>query len=210
MKEKPSGAEQSEITSRMRGATEIARHIVDLQNGFRQGEITTTCTSFAVEHVRKLSDESAAASLKKLEEDAETAAAKQVSLDRSNWRDNYVTWKAKLSADSMAPSDQQWLILDTIHERAKFEYEWERMEPNDSHAMAKERYKAHRQAEPLFRLIHGLPGSGKSKVLKWLRSYLVEVWHMTEEEDFVFLAPMNSMAAGIGDARCIPGPKSNG
>ena len=109
-----------------------------------------------------------------------------------------MTWKAKLSADSMAPSDQQWLILDTIHERAKLEYEWERMEPNDSHAMANDQYKALRQAEPLFRLIHGLPGSGKSKVLKWLRSYLVEVWHMTEEEDFVFLAPMNSMAAGIG------------
>ena len=70
--------------------------------------------------------------------------------------------------------------------------------------MAKDQYKAHRQAEPLFRLIHGLPGSGKSKVLKWLRSYLVDVWHMTEEEDFVFLAPMNSMAAGIGGSTLHP------
>ena len=72
------------------------------------------------------------------------------------------------------------------------------MEPNDIHAMKKNEYKAHRQNPPLFRLIHGLPGAGKSKVLKWLRSYLIEVWQLREEEDFVFLAPMNSMAAGIG------------
>ena len=136
--------------------------------------------------------------LKTLDGVADLTGIEQIFLDRSNWEDNYKSWKAKLTADPAAPSDQQWLILNTVHERAKFEYEWERMEPNDIHAMKKNEYKAHRQNPPLFRLIHGLPGAGKSKVLKWLRSYLIEVWQLREEEDFVFLASMNSMATSIG------------
>ncbi len=51
---------------------------------------------------------------------------------------------------------------------------------------------------PLFKLIHGLPGSGKTKVMHWLRSYFEEVWGWTEGVHFTFLAPLNSMAANIG------------
>ena len=54
--------------------------------------------------------------------------------------------------------------------------------------------------EPLFRLIHGLPGSGKSQILKWLRSYFNEVWLWGEGTHYQFLAPSNSMADDIGGA----------
>ena len=72
------------------------------------------------------------------------------------------------------------------------------MELNKIHTMSKNDYKAQQQASQLFRLIHGWSGAGKSKVLNWLRSYLIEVWQLREEEDFVFLTPMNPMAASIG------------
>ena len=51
---------------------------------------------------------------------------------------------------------------------------------------------------PLLRLVHGLPGSGKSQLLLWLRSYFEEVWLWSEGPEFVFLAPLNSMACNIG------------
>ena len=51
---------------------------------------------------------------------------------------------------------------------------------------------------PLRHLIHGLPGSGKSELMKWIRSYFEDVWLWTYGEEFVFLAPLNSMASNIG------------
>ena len=51
---------------------------------------------------------------------------------------------------------------------------------------------------PLRHLIHGLPGSGKSELTRWIQSYFEEVWQYKKGQHFVFLAPMNSMANNIG------------
>ena len=51
---------------------------------------------------------------------------------------------------------------------------------------------------PLRHLIHGLPGSGKSELTRWIQSYFEEVWQYKKGQEFVFLAPMNSMANNIG------------
>ena len=51
---------------------------------------------------------------------------------------------------------------------------------------------------PIFKLIHGLPGSGKNRLLKWLRSYFIEVCGWEEGVHFQYIAPMNSMADNIG------------
>ena len=34
--------------------------------------------------------------------------------------------------------------------------------------------------EPLLCLIHGLPGAGKTQVIRWLRRYFIEVWDFKE------------------------------
>ena len=51
---------------------------------------------------------------------------------------------------------------------------------------------------PLRHLIHGLPGSGKSELTRWIQNYFEEVWQYKKGQQFVFLAPMNSMANNIG------------
>ena len=51
---------------------------------------------------------------------------------------------------------------------------------------------------PLYRLIHGLPGAGKSQVLLWLREYFETVWQWVHGDHFVFAAGLNSMADNIG------------
>ena len=53
-------------------------------------------------------------------------------------------------------------------------------------------------SEPFLRLIHGLPGSGKSELLRWIRSYFETVWLWALGREFAFfIAPQHTMAANI-------------
>ena len=51
--------------------------------------------------------------------------------------------------------------------------------------------------EPVRAFGHGLPGSGKTQVMKWLSEYFQEVWSWRPGVQYVFLAPLNSMASRI-------------
>ena len=55
-------------------------------------------------------------------------------------------------------------VLTLIHGRCKYEYFVEQGLPLTADL-------AVMSAEPLYRLIHGLPGAGKSQVLLWIRDY---------------------------------------
>ena len=52
--------------------------------------------------------------------------------------------------------------------------------------------------EPLRGLIHGLPGTGKSRVLNWLRRLLVEGMQWEHGTEFVFVAFQNKVAHAMG------------
>ena len=113
----------------------------------------------------------------------------------ANYQDLYATWSKNLYADpSKQPYEAQTLILQVIHNRCVLEHQIE------SADISEQASKQAAAEPPLFRLIHGLPGSGKSQVLKWLRSYFNEVWLWTEGVHYQFLAPLNSMADNIGGA----------
>ena len=107
------------------------------------------------------------------------------------WRENYARWRAKIYCDPHSPpTEQQKLILEAVHYRQVLE-----------HQHAGHRVNLDELSDavpvPLLRLVHGLPGSGKTVVLLWLVSYLKEVWHMEQDEDFAVIAPLNSMASNI-------------
>ena len=89
------------------------------------------------------------------------------------------------------PTQQQRRILEEVHQRCKYEYFLEQELPLTSDLQGL-------SSVPLYRLIHGLPGSGKSRVLLWIRNYFEDVWQWTHEDEFVFLAPQNGMADNIG------------
>lgn len=114
------------------------------------------------------------------------AATAKANVLKHDWVTAYAHWKQstydmKLN-DHVVPNAQQTKILDCIHQRCVFEQTGQGQSYTD----------------PLLRLIHGLPGSGKSKLLQWVRTYFVQVWQWTEGREFVFIAPLNSMACGIG------------
>ena len=82
-------------------------------------------------------------------------------------------------------------MLQLIHERRLVEYGVENGMPIPADASC---------PEPLLRLIHGLPGSGKTEILRWIQSYFEEVWSWTLGTEFAFVAPLNSMACNIQGA----------
>ena len=92
------------------------------------------------------------------------------------------------NVQSMTPNQMQRKILELVHERRVVEHVYENGEDIPSTTPC---------SEPLLRLVHGLPGSGKTQVLRWLQSYFEEVWGWTLGLEFVFTAPMNSMASNI-------------
>jgi len=108
-----------------------------------------------------------------------------------DWRERSRTWFDKLRNDPHErPYAQQLQILEAVRDRCEYEcrYEhrrdgWERIE-----------------GQALLRLVHGLPGSGKTKVMLWLRDYFESVWNWEAGTHFVFLAPLNTMAANISGA----------
>ena len=105
-----------------------------------------------------------------------------------NWRAAYTSWRQKLRDPKLSggviPNAKQQMILDAVHRRCVCEATDGKEHPSD----------------PFLRLVHGLPGSGKSKLLTWMRSYFEDVWQWTDGREFAFLAPLNSMACNIGGA----------
>jgi hypothetical protein len=102
--------------------------------------------------------------------------------------ERYADWITNLEKAEKTPYDAQWKVIETIHHQCCAESAYE-----NSYADAAEACPSN-----LFRLIHGLPGSGKTQLMLWLRDYFEKVWSWEAGVHFVFLAPLNTMAANIG------------
>ncbi len=78
----------------------------------------------------------------------------------------YIDWHASVFADTTTktPTLQQARILEVVHLRCKYEYFVEQSLPLSADL-------TNMSAVPLYRLVHGLPGSGKSQVPLWIRDY---------------------------------------
>ena len=115
------------------------------------------------------------------------------------WRERYRTWARCVfeNRSTHTPTPRQAHVLHTIHYRTvQEEYDiacepvpeevWQGKPPDVEVGM------------PLFRMVHGLPGSGKSRLIKWLKEYFEQVWLWTQEKQYAIVAPMNTMADNIG------------
>ena len=89
------------------------------------------------------------------------------------------------------PTAQQKLILETVHHR-------QLQENKDAGNLVRAQELSDTVPVPLLRLVHGLPGAGKTQVLLWLVTYFTEVWELVQDEDFALVAPLNSIASNIG------------
>ena len=106
------------------------------------------------------------------------------------WETNYDQWRRELQKADKAPYAEQWVVLDAVHEQCRLEQCYERSQSHGNGQLS----------SAIFKLIHGLPGSGKTQLMLWIRSYFEEVWNWEAGTHFVFLAPLNTMAANISGA----------
>ena len=96
------------------------------------------------------------------EDDPPMNTAASVYLTVSEIELNNRAWQQALLQDlTRQPYAKQWQVLDIVHAACT--------------ADARNENQHRFLPEPLLRLIHGLPGSGKSQLMKWLRSYFEEV-----------------------------------
>ena len=84
------------------------------------------------------------------------------------------------------PNQEQTLFLRHFVNRLKLEI-----------IERRQRTENQTEHEPLLDLLHGLPGTGKSKVIAWLREIMEDGLGWTHGVQFVFLAFQNVMAAAI-------------
>ena len=90
--------------------------------------------------------------------------------------------------ETIRPNNEQFAILERVACRIKTEMKQEQ---------ASYGYSSHPDEEPMLDLIHGLPGTGKSELITWLK----ELFHLIgwrHNVQYVCLAVQNSMAASIG------------
>ena len=96
-------------------------------------------------------------------------------------------WKKDLFAGKKPPTPEQWRVLDEIYQRTLHEQLEGRRDLCSKST-----------TEPLRLMIQGLPGSGKSQVIQWIRSLFQDVMGYVHGREFICLASMNTMAALIG------------
>ena len=108
-----------------------------------------------------------------------------------------VTWQDKANSGTLdtvlkdicareqAPNSEQYRLLETFVQRMKKE-----ILEDLAHV---ERGKS----DPMFDIVHGYPGTGKSRVISWLRELMQEGLGWEHGNQFVCLAFQNAMAALI-------------
>ena len=96
-------------------------------------------------------------------------------------------WLAGLRSRERRPTGEQEEVLRAVVARVREE------------ASEEQRAVPWQEAsEPLFQLLHGVPGSGKSEVLQWIREVFETALGWKHGTQFVYLAVQNLMAAQIG------------
>ena len=114
------------------------------------------------------------------------------------WKARYASWchKTYVDTSTFTPTVKQRHVLEVIHFRMIKE-QYEIMQENYSDLWREKPTDIHVDI-PLLRLIHGLPGSGKSQLLLWIKEYFEEVWSWEANNQFAIIAPQNAMADNIG------------
>ena len=129
---------------------------------------------------------------KKGEPAEEAKAAAHVDTELHDCQRAYDAWCVKTyhrdatDLTKIIPNVLQRQVLEMLHDKCTEEKQF-----NDGPSQRS-------SPAPLRHLIHGLPGSGKSELTRWIQNYFEEVWQYKKGQHFVFLAPMNSMANNIG------------
>ena len=172
----------NKLTMSMQSARLAAKRIVDSQRQSAiedSGELATQrclkMSDFKTDHTTKIDN---------------VKTRSTIEAYRSNYEQDYSDWETDLRTREKTPNAQQWQVLNLVHARCVYEH-------NEEKQHCVNATPEPRSWEPLFRLVHGLPGSGKSQLFKWVKEYFELVWQWELGVHFEYLVPLNSMATAI-------------
>ena len=112
-------------------------------------------------------------------------------------------WFTRVENEKDRPNERQRQILHKMRERILCEFELFTEGPDLQRKLLKKTSEDERE-EPLRGLIHGLPGTGKSRVIKWLCRMFGEALKWEHGNEFVCVAFQNRVAHAIRVTHCIP------
>ena len=106
-------------------------------------------------------------------------------------------WFARLQGDREPPNTEQLAVLHAVRDRILQEVILSREGPNLRKRL-RATHTADAREEPLRGLCHGYPGTGKSKVIKWIIRLLTEALEWTHGSEFLCVAFQNTVAYAMG------------
>ena len=106
-------------------------------------------------------------------------------------------WFAKLATEKERPNHEQLSVLHAVRDRIVVEIELEKEGPG-LHRRLKGGRSTDPREEPLRGCCHGFPGTGKSRVIKWLIRMFTEALEWTSGVEFQCVAFQNTVAHAMG------------
>ena len=113
-----------------------------------------------------------------------------------NYEARLQSWLDKVPREKEPPNSEQMIVLRKVRDRLVLEFALNK-EDADVPPHIHETCYGENAAEPLRGLIHGLPGTGKSRVLKWITRMFIEALGWEHGKEFICVAFQNRMAAAI-------------
>jgi len=96
--------------------------------------------------------------------------------------------------EAEAPTTEQFSLLRVVCDRVLLEFQSEK----EGVHLPRE-HRARRIAEcPLLAFCHGCPGTGKSRVIKWIRRMFEEALGWSHHDEFMCVAFQNRVAHAMG------------
>ena len=116
---------------------------------------------------------------------------------RVDYKQRLETWLEQLMLEDEKPNGQQLQILKAVKDRLLLEIQLEIEGPELRRKHQPELFSTGSE-EPMRALIHGLPGTGKSRVINWIRRIFMEARDWTHGVQFLCVAFQNKVAYAMG------------
>lgn len=127
----------------------------------------------------------------------EHATKPHARLQHTNCVERFKQWFDKQMQESAVPSNEQPVVLKTVRDRLLTEVELDAVGPGCCMAGKHKRKREDAREEPTRSLIHGFPGTGKSRAIKWAIRMFEGVMCWQHGKEFVCVAFQNKVASAI-------------
>ena len=104
------------------------------------------------------------------------------------------SWLQKVEQEDEAPTGEQLSVLNQVVDRLLEEFRLAK----EGLTLKKTHPKRAKTEQPLLGFCHGSPGTGKSKVIKWITRVFTEALEWKHEDEFLCVAFQNRVAHAMG------------